>query len=76
MRFVAGLLSRASLAQLQQSMDRLAREFDELVRRDAALPPSERSSCSAVFALRPWEFSMFTALRRKQPAAAAPQPPE
>jgi transcriptional regulator with XRE-family HTH domain len=73
MRFVAGLLSRTSLAQLQQSMDRLAREFDELVRRDAALPPAERSSCSAVFALRPWEFSLFTALRRKQPAAAAPQ---
>jgi hypothetical protein len=73
MRFVAGLLSRASLAQLQQSMDRLAREFDELARRDAALPPAERSSCSAVFALRPWEFSMFTALRRKQPATAAPQ---
>jgi hypothetical protein len=73
MRFVAGLLSRASLAQLQQSMDRLAREFDELVRRDAALPVAERSSCSAVFALRPWEFSMFTALRRKQPAAPRPR---
>jgi hypothetical protein len=65
-------LSRASLAQLQQSMDRLAREFDELARRDAGLPREERSGCSAVFALRPWEFSMFTALRRK-PAAAAPQ---
>ena len=72
LRFVAGLLSRASLAQLQQSMDRLAREFDELARRDAALPLKERSSCSAVFALRPWEFSTFTALRRK-PGAAAPQ---
>ena len=53
-------------------MDRLAREFDELARRDAALPLEERSGCSAVFALRPWEFSMFTALRRK-PTAAAPQ---
>jgi transcriptional regulator with XRE-family HTH domain len=71
LRFVAGLLSRASLAQLQQSIDRLAREFDELARRDAALPPAERASCSAVFALRPWEFSMFTALRRK-PSGAAP----
>jgi transcriptional regulator with XRE-family HTH domain len=71
LRFVAGLLSRASLAQLQQSIDRLAREFDELARRDAALPPAERASCSAVFALRPWEFSMFTARRRK-PSGAAP----
>jgi hypothetical protein len=63
-------LTHASLAQLQQSVDRLAREFDELVRRDAALP--ERRSCSAVFALRPWEFSMFAALRRKLPAAGSP----
>jgi transcriptional regulator with XRE-family HTH domain len=70
LRFVAGLLSRASLAQLTQSIDRLAREFDELVRRDAALPLAEKSSCSAVFALRPW-VSGFAALRRKQPATAA-----
>jgi hypothetical protein len=44
--------------------DRVAREFDELVRRDAVLPLGERHSCSAVFAVRPWEFSMFAALRR------------
>jgi transcriptional regulator with XRE-family HTH domain len=64
LRFVAGLLSRTSLVAIQQSIDRVAREFDELVRRDAVLPLSERHSCSAVFAVRPWEFSMFAALRR------------
>jgi transcriptional regulator with XRE-family HTH domain len=73
-RFVAGLLSRASLAQLQQSLDRVAREFDELVRRDAVLPLGEKRSSSAVLALRPWEFSVFTALRRK-PANAPASPP-
>jgi hypothetical protein len=73
LRFVAGLLSPASLALLTQSIDRLAREFDEAVRRDAALPHAERSSCSAVFALRPWEFSMFKALRRQPAGAAVPQ---
>jgi transcriptional regulator with XRE-family HTH domain len=73
LRFVAGPLSRASLAQLQQSIDRLGREFDELARRDAALPSAERSSCAAVFALRPWEFSGFKALRRKPAGAAVPQ---
>jgi transcriptional regulator with XRE-family HTH domain len=71
-RFVAGLLSAASLAQLQQSLDRVAREFDELVRRDTALPLSERRSSSAVLALRPWEFSAFAALRRKRVSAASP----
>jgi transcriptional regulator with XRE-family HTH domain len=73
LRFVAGLLSRTSLAQLQQSLDRLAREFDEAVRRDASLPLTERLSCSAVFAIRPWEFSAFKALRRK-PATVAASP--
>ena len=63
-RFVVGLLSPTGLAQMQQSIDRLAREFDELARRDAALPISERRGCGAVFAVRPWEFSMVSALRR------------
>ncbi len=65
LRFVGGMLTRASLKQLQQSIDRLAHEFDELSRRDSALPLSERSGCSAVFAIRPWEFSMFSEWRRK-----------
>jgi transcriptional regulator with XRE-family HTH domain len=63
-RFVGGLLSQASLAAMQQSIDRLAREFDELARRDASLPFNERRSCGAVLAIRPWEFSRFAALRR------------
>jgi hypothetical protein len=64
---VGGLLSSASLAQLGLSIDRVAREFDELARRDASLPLAERNSCVGAFALRPWEFSMFVALRRKAP---------
>lgn len=63
-RFVGGLLSRTGLAQMQQSIDRLAREFDEIARRDAVLPLAERRACGAVFAIRPWEFSQFAALRR------------
>ncbi len=65
LRFVGGTLTSASLRQMQQSIDRLAREFDELSRRDSALPLSERNGCSAVFAIRPWEFSMFSQWRRK-----------
>jgi transcriptional regulator with XRE-family HTH domain len=65
-RFVGGLLSPTGLTQMQQSIDRLAREFDELARRDAVLPPAERRSCGAVFAIRPWEFSKFAALRRRK----------
>jgi transcriptional regulator with XRE-family HTH domain len=78
LRFVAGGLSRASLAELQHSIDRLAREFDELAKRDATLPHSERQSCGAVLALRPWEFSGFAALRRKseRPEAPPDNPPQ
>jgi DNA-binding Xre family transcriptional regulator len=67
LRFVGGMLSTTSLLQLQQSIDRIAGEFDELSRRDAALPLSERHGCGAVFAMRPWEFSVFAKLRRQQP---------
>jgi transcriptional regulator with XRE-family HTH domain len=74
-RFVGGRLSPSALAQMQQSIDRIAREFDELARRDAALPLAERHSCGAVFAVRPWEFSMFAALRRHKPHAASAEPP-
>jgi DNA-binding Xre family transcriptional regulator len=64
-RFVGARLSRTGLAQMQQSIDRVAREFDELARRDEALPIQERQSCAAVFAIRPWEFSIFASLRRR-----------
>jgi transcriptional regulator with XRE-family HTH domain len=67
-RFVGARLSRAGLAQMQQSIERIAREFDELARRDEALPVSERQSCAAVLAIRPWEFSMFASLRRRKPS--------
>jgi DNA-binding Xre family transcriptional regulator len=63
-RFVGGLLSLTGLTQMQQSIDRLAREFDEIARRDAVLPLAERRACGAVFAIRQWEFSLFAAQRR------------
>ena len=63
--FVGGLLSSTGLVHMQQAIDKIAREFDELHRRDSNLPLSERHGCSAVFAIRPWEFSMFANLRRR-----------
>lgn len=64
LRFVGGLLSRASMARMQQAIDRLAQEFDELARHDAGLPMAQRHACAAVLAIRPWEFSQFAALKR------------
>lgn len=64
MKFTGGLLSWASLERVQQGMERLAREFNELVAADSKLPLDERFSCAALFAARPWLFSHFTRLER------------
>ena len=63
-RFVGGMLSPASLGQFKASLERLAGEFEGLARGDARLPLAERNGCSAILAVRAWEFSEFTRLRR------------
>jgi hypothetical protein len=64
LRFVAGTLSPDSLSQFKASLERLAAEFEVLARNDARLPLAKRDGCSAVLAVRAWEFSEFTRLRR------------
>lgn len=64
MHFVGGMLSRASLHKLHEAMEVLARQFDALVEADLALPAAERHGISLLAAVRPWEFSEFTKLRR------------
>src|SRR5690349_9006029 len=64
LHFMGGLLSEASRRHMAASMARLAHEFEELAHRDARLPLEARDGCSAVLALRKWEFSEFTQLRR------------
>ncbi|HET7306385.1 MAG TPA: helix-turn-helix transcriptional regulator [Gammaproteobacteria bacterium] len=64
LKFAGGLLSRRSLEAFRQGIERLAREFNELVEADAALPLKERFSCGALLAIRPWVFSHFARLER------------
>jgi transcriptional regulator with XRE-family HTH domain len=63
-RFAGGRLSAESLSRFKVSIERLASEFEELARNDARLPPAHRIGCSAIVAVRSWEFSEFTRLRR------------
>lgn len=63
--FVAGMLSKQSNAQVQNSMRRLAREFDELSKEDGKLPLEETFGSGMVLALRPWELSVFAEFRRE-----------
>lgn len=69
MRFVGGLLSEASMERFRQSLDRLAREFDELVEQDGRLPLDRRHSCATLLAVQPWEFSQFARLKREAGSA-------
>lgn len=64
--FRSGMLSRESNALLQKKIETLIAEFNELHEQDSTLPLSERFGSSIVLALRPWEFSGFTALRRNK----------
>lgn len=66
LRFLGGLLSAESLIRFKAGIDRLATEFEELAHHDARRPLAERDGCSAILALRAWEFSEFTKLRRNR----------
>jgi transcriptional regulator with XRE-family HTH domain len=69
-RFVGGLLSASSILRLQASIRRVAAEYEQLSHQDARLTLDERHGCSAILALRSWEFSEFSKLRR----SSAPAP--
>jgi transcriptional regulator with XRE-family HTH domain len=67
-RFVGGLLSPSSVLRLQASIRRFAAEYEQLAHQDARLPFEQLSSCSAILALRAWEFSEISKLRRDKTA--------
>ena len=67
-RFVGGLLSAASVLRLQASIRRFAAEYEQLAHQDARLPFEQLNSCSAILALRAWEFSEISKLRRDKTA--------
>lgn len=68
-RFVGGTLSSDSAVRFKASLERLAGEFEALARQDARLPLEKRNGCSAILAVRSWEFSEFARLRRRRGSA-------
>lgn len=52
--FLHGLLSDASVQQLQNKLQLLAKEFTELLRQDVSLPLSKRHAIGFLLAMRPW----------------------
>lgn len=66
LRFIGGLLSETSLLHMKAAIGRLAQEFDQNARRDTRLALDAKNGCSVLIAMRQWEFSEFTRLRRKR----------
>jgi len=63
-RFMAGMLTPASVLRLQSSIQRVVAEFEQLTHEDIRLPLERRDGCTVILATRNWEFSEFSKLRR------------
>jgi DNA-binding Xre family transcriptional regulator len=68
---VHGSLSYHSIELLQQRIRKIAEEFDVLTDEDKQLDHDKREGTTLVVAIRPWELSLFTELRRKSASEIA-----
>ena len=66
LHFLGGLLSATSAARIKAAIARLIDEFDKTARQDAHLGIESRDGYSILLALRQWEYSAFTRLRRRK----------
>lgn len=60
-----GSLSEFSNREIQKKIDKLAREFNELMQSDSSLPKEQKKNITVVLASRAWQFSLFDKFRRK-----------
>jgi hypothetical protein len=61
---VHGSISRAIAPSFVERMQRLALDFAQQHQADQKLAEKDRDGCTMVLAMRRWEFSAFTQLRR------------
>jgi len=62
--FAHGMLSEASLSEVQAELRKLRKRFAELHEKDLAAPMAQRRGGGLLFALREWEPPQFASLRR------------
>jgi DNA-binding Xre family transcriptional regulator len=65
MLLVHGAVSRAIAPSFVDRLQRVAQDFAQQHQADQKLPEKEREGYTVVLAMRSWEFSAFTQLRRK-----------
>lgn len=61
-----GMLSEHSNQILQQRMQRLASEYESLVKEDKKIDLRKRHGTTLVLAIRPWEVEVFAQFRRRK----------
>jgi hypothetical protein len=66
LRFEVRELTRASIAVLQEKIERLAMEIQELAERDASHPSESRHSVGCLLTARPWVFSVLATLAKRR----------
>jgi transcriptional regulator with XRE-family HTH domain len=71
MLLLNGRLSHASTVALVERLKRVAREFSDQHRDDAALPAVERPAVSLLIACRPWRISAMRPLERAEAGQGA-----
>ncbi|MBF0099720.1 MAG: helix-turn-helix transcriptional regulator [Desulfobacterales bacterium] len=62
--FVTGKLSEASRVILFRKIDRLLKDFNELVEIDKSIPEEKSKNIGLMVGYRPWIFSLIHALKR------------
>ena len=62
--YLRGRYSQSSVEIIQRRLNQLTREAAELNEEDARLPINERTHMGLLMAMRPWEPSLFEAMRR------------
>ena len=59
MKFETAELSESSIKIISRKIEKLVKEFDDLVELDMALPLERKQSVGLLLALRPWVFSLL-----------------
>jgi len=60
-----GLLTKASNIEAQKKMEKLANDFNELIKEDMPQQFDKKAGVTAVFALRQWQYSLFEEYLKK-----------
>lgn len=63
--YLRGSYSSSSIALLKNKLNQLTQEAALLNQQDAKLPLDQRQHTGLLLAIRPWELSMFTSMRRQ-----------